>query len=257
MVKTAEEIQAMRTAGALTAAVLMAVAERIEPGVSTAEIDAFCKHTIETTLHARASSIGQYDYPYATNTSVNHVVCHGWPSNRQILKQGDIVNVDVTVEKNGFIGDSSCTFAVGKISSHAQRLMDITQQCLYRAIRCVKPGATLGDIGHSIQSFAEKNNYSVVQEYGGHGIGREMHEEPHVLHFGKPGEGIELREGMIFTIEPMINQGTRFVKLHRDGWTVTTKDRRLSAQWEHTILVTNSGYEVLTLRSEEQIQGRT
>jgi methionyl aminopeptidase len=252
MIKTVAEITAMRVAGGLTAEVLQALNTFIRPGISTMQINQFCEDYIVNSLQARPASKGQYDYPYCVNTSVNHVICHGVPSEKQILKHGDIVNVDVTVEKNGFIGDSSKTYAVGTIQLHAQRLLDVSQQCLYRAIACVRPDATLGDIGHAIQRHAEEHHYSVVREYCGHGIGREMHEEPQVLHFGSPGTGMRLQAGMTFTIEPMINQGRRQVKQHPDGWTVTTKDKRLSAQWEHTLLVTSDGVEILTLREEEK-----
>ncbi|MBD2781911.1 type I methionyl aminopeptidase [Xenorhabdus sp. 42] len=251
LIKNADEIKKMEIAGHLTGKVLEAVRSIIVPGVTTLEIDAFCHDYITKTLNAIPGSLGQYDFPHTVNTSVNHVVCHGWPSGKK-LKNGDIVNVDVTVKKEGYYGDSSITFCVGDVSSHAKRLVDITQQCLYRAIKIVKPGITLGDIGHTIQQHAEANNYSVVREYCGHGIGSSMHEAPQVLHYGKAGEGMILEEGMTFTIEPMINQGKKDVKLHKDGWTVTTKDRRLSAQFEHTILVTRDGFKVLTLRDEER-----
>ncbi|GGY03016.1 methionine aminopeptidase [Paludibacterium paludis] len=251
LIKTADEIAKMVTAGSLTARVLEAVEHIIEPGVTTAAIDAFCENYIVNTLGAEPGSKGQYGFPYSVNTSVNHVVCHGWPSDTQALKAGDIVNVDVTVRKDGYYGDSSKTFCVGEVNSYAKRLVDVTQECLYRAIRLVRPGATLGDIGHAIQSHAEANGYSVVREYCGHGIGAAMHEDPQVMHVGRPGAGLRLEPGMTFTIEPMINQGRKDVKLQRDGWTVTTRDRSLSAQWEHTVLVTDSGARVLTLRDEE------
>lgn len=250
-IKNADEIALMRASCQLTAQVLTAVGDIIKPGISTADIDKFCEDYIVNTLHARPASKGQYDYPFSVNTSLNHVICHGMPSDKAILKKGDIINVDVTVEKDGYIGDSSKMFCVGLVSDHAQRLVDITQECLYEAIKIVKPGVKLGDIGANIQKRAEDNNYSVVREFCGHGIGQKMHEDPQVLHYGKHGTGEALREGMTFTIEPMINQGSRDIKQHADGWTVTTKDKRLSAQWEHTILVTASGFEVLTLRAEE------
>jgi len=252
MIKPPIEIEKMREAGRLTAKVLEALDGIIIPGVTTLEIDAFCERFITETLEARPASKGQYDYPYSINTSINQVVCHGMPSDKP-LKKGDIINVDVTVEKNGFIGDSSKMFCVGEVSSHAKRLVDVTQQCLYEGIKTVKPGASLGDIGHAIQTYAEKHHYSVVREFSGHGIGREMHEAPQVLHYGKRGEGLVLQAGMTFTIEPMINQGKRHVKTLKDGWTVITVDRRLSAQWEHTILVTPDGCDILTLRKEESI----
>lgn len=246
-----DRIAKMRKAGQLTAKVLDAVTEVIKPGMTTLELDAFCEDYIVNTLKAIPGSKGQYGYPYTINTSLNHVVCHGMPTDKP-LKSGDIVNVDVTVKYDGYYGDSSKMFCIGTVPAHAQRLVDITQECLYRAIKVVKPGATLGDIGHAIQSFAEENHYSVVREYCGHGIGTKMHEDPQVLHWGQPGKGVVLKPGMTFTIEPMVNQGQRFVKLLKDGWNVITKDRRLSAQWEHTILVTETGYEILTFRQEEQ-----
>lgn len=251
VIKDQRAIEAMRIAGRLTGQVLTAVSDIIRPGISTADIDDFCEDYILNTLNARPASKGQYGYLYSVNTSPNHVICHGMPSASEILKKGDIVNVDVTVEKGGYIGDSSKMFCVGAVAEHARRLVDVTQQALYKSIRQVKPGATLGDIGHSIQQFAEANHYSVVREFCGHGIGEKMHEEPQVLHYGRAGTGAKLVPGMIFTIEPMLNQGSRHIKQHKDGWTVTTKDKRLSAQWEHTILVTESGFEILTLREEE------
>lgn len=251
VIKDQRAIEAMRIAGRLTGQVLTAVSDIIRPGISTADIDDFCEDYILNTLNARPASKGQYGYLYSVNTSPNHVICHGMPSASEILKKGDIVNVDVTVEKGGYIGDSSKMFCVGAVAEHARRLVDVTQQALYKSIRQVKPGATLGDIGHSIQQFAEANHYSVVREFCGHGIGEKMHEEPQVLHYGRAGTGVKLVPGMIFTIEPMLNQGSRYIKQHKDGWTVTTKDKRLSAQWEHTILVTESGFEILTLREEE------
>ena len=255
-VKSPEEINKMRAAGRLTAQVLEAVGAIIKPGISTMDIDTFCEDYIRHTLHAIPGSKGQYGYPYSVNTSVNKVVCHGMPAATEILKKGDIVNVDVTVIKDGYFGDSSKTFCVGPVATHAQRLVTVTQECLYHGIKAVKPGATLGDIGHAVQTHAEKNGYSVVREYCGHGIGTKMHEEPHVMHYGVAGTGAALVPGMTFTIEPMINQGSAQIKnrhIKAINWTVVqTADRRLSAQWEHTLLVTPSGVEVLTLREEEQ-----
>jgi methionyl aminopeptidase len=244
----------MREAGRLTAKVLEAVGAIIKPGITTMDIDAFCEDYIVNTLKAIPGSKGQYGYPYSVNTSVNHVICHGMPSSKAILKKGDIVNVDITVIWEGYYGDSSKMFCIGTVATHAQRLVDITQQCLYAGIRMVKPNATLGDIGHAIQAHAEKHGYSVVREYCGHGIGRAMHEDPQVTHFGKAGTGTKLVEGMTFTIEPMINQGKPDIKhIVKDGWDIAvTKDRRLSAQWEHTLLVTKTGVEILTLRDEEK-----
>ena len=254
IIKSQDEISKMRVVGQLTAKVLQTVSEFIKPGITTMELDEFCEDYIRNTLHATPGSKGQYGYPYTINTSLNHVICHGMPSVKQILKKGDIINVDVTVIKDGFYGDSSKMFCIGAVPAHAKRLVDITQECLYKGIEIVKPKVTLGDIGHAIQSHAVKNHYSVVREYCGHGIGAKMHEDPQVMHYGKPGQGLALEEGMTFTIEPMINQGKADVKhLEKDGWSIAvTKDRKLSAQWEHTILVTKDGFEILTLRDEEK-----
>ncbi len=254
VIKTPDEIEKMRIAGQLTAKVLEALSAVIHAGMTTMEVDAFCEDYIVHTLKAKPGSKGQYGYPYSVNTSLNHVICHGMPSNKQTLKKGDIVNVDVTVIHDGYYGDSSKMFCIGEVPTHAQRLVDVTQECLYRGILAVKPGATLGDIGYAIQTHAVKHHYSVVKEYCGHGIGQKMHEDPQVVHYGLPGQGMVLQEGMTFTIEPMINQGLALVKhIERDGWPIAvTKDRKLSAQWEHTLLVTSTGFEVLTLREEER-----
>lgn len=222
-------------------------------GISTMEINDLAERYIVDELKARPASKGQYGYQYVLNTSVNRVVCHGVPSATQVLKSGDIINVDITLEQGGFIADSSKMYMIGDVTSVARRLVDKTYEAMWQGIRCVKPGATLGDIGHAIQSHAQKHGYSVVREYCGHGIGREMHEEPQVLHYGQAGKGLALQEGMVFTIEPMINQGKAKVRLKKDGWTVVTSDKKLSAQWEHTVAVTSDGYEVLTLRAEEGI----
>ncbi|WP_419902225.1 type I methionyl aminopeptidase [Kiloniella sp.] len=251
IIKTGDAIEKMRTAGALTAKVLEAVNEIIKPGISTMEINNFCEDYIVNTLNASPGSKGQYDYPYAINTSLNHVICHGLPSDKVRIKNGDIFNVDLTVLKDGYYGDSSKMFTVGDIKPFAKRLIEVTQECLYTAIQRVKPGVTLGDIGCTIQEIAENNKYSVVREFCGHGIGSKMHEPPEVAHFGSPGQGLVLKEGMTFTIEPMINLGKPAIRQHPDGWTVTTRDRRLSAQWEHTILVTKTGYDILTFRGDE------
>lgn len=251
-IKTADEIARMAVAGRLAARVLEALEAFIVPGITTMDIDAFCERYIVETLDAIPGSKGQYGYPYTVNTSVNHVVCHGWPSASEVLKEGDIVNVDVTVIKNGYYGDTSRMYAVGRISDDAKRLVRVTRECLYDAIRVVRPGATLGDVGHAIQTHAERMGYSVVLEFCGHGIGRQMHESPQVLHVGRPGQGLRLEPGMTFTIEPMINQGRRQVRTLADGWTVITRDGSLSAQFEHTVLVTETGFRVLTLREEER-----
>ena len=249
--KTPAELQLMREAGRLLASVFDHLDKLIAPGISTMEINDLAERYIVEQLQARPASKGQYGYPYTLNTSVNHVVCHGVPTTQQTLKAGDIVNVDITLEKGGFIADSSKMYMIGDVSPLAKRLVDKTYEAMWEGIRAVRPGATLGDIGSAIQRYAERNGYSVVREYCGHGIGREMHEDPQVLHFGQPGKGLALQEGMTFTIEPMINQGRAKVKTKKDGWTVVTADKKLSAQWEHTVAVTAEGFEVLTLRKEE------
>ncbi|WP_323750404.1 type I methionyl aminopeptidase [Marinobacter sp.] len=251
--KNAEELSVMRESGRLLATVFEYLDGFIEIGVSTMEINDLVESYITDQLHARPASKGQYGYEYVLNSSVNRVVCHGVPSATQKLKSGDIINVDITLEKGGYIADSSKMYLIGSVTPIAKRLVDKTYEAMWEGIRRVKPGATLGDIGHAIQSHAQKHGYSVVREYCGHGIGREMHEEPQVLHYGQAGKGLALQEGMVFTIEPMINQGKAKVKLKKDGWTVVTSDKKLSAQWEHTIAVTSDGYEVLTLRAEERI----
>jgi methionyl aminopeptidase len=250
IIKTPDEIDKMRIAGRLAAEVLEMIGEHVRPGVSTQELDRICHDYIVDVQKAVPAPLNYRGFPKSICTSVNHQVCHGIPGNK-VLKNGDIVNIDVTVIKDGFHGDTSKMFFVGKPSILAQRLVDVTQKAMWKGIELVRPGARLGDIGHSIQRFVESSGYSVVQEYCGHGIGRGFHEDPQVLHYGSPDTGITLQAGMTFTIEPMVNAGKRNVKLLPDGWTVVTKDRKLSAQWEHTILVTSSGYEVLTLRKEE------
>jgi methionyl aminopeptidase len=251
--KNAEELALMREAGRLLALVFKYLDAEVRVGMSTMAINDLAERFIVGELGARPASKGQYGYQYVLNTSVNHVVCHGVPSENQTLKPGDIVNVDITLERGGFIADSSKMYMIGEVAPLAQRLVDKTYEAMWQGIRVVKPGATLGDVGHAIQHYAEKQGYSIVREYCGHGIGREMHEEPAVLHFGRPGKGLVLQEGMTFTIEPMINQGKAKVKTKKDGWTVVTSDKTLSAQWEHTIAVTSTGYEVLTLRHEERV----
>ncbi|WP_417549970.1 type I methionyl aminopeptidase [Methylophaga sp.] len=250
--KTTAELTLMREAGRLLTKVFSYLDNHLQAGISTMEINHLAERYIVDQLMARPASKGQYGYQYVLNTSVNHVVCHGVPSDSQTLKSGDIINVDITLEKGGYIADSSKMYMIGEVSPLARRLVNKTYETMWEGIRVVKPGATLGDIGYAIQHFAEKHGYSVVREYCGHGIGREMHEEPTVLHFGQPGKGLMLQEGMTFTIEPMINQGKAKVKVKKDGWTVVTSDKKLSAQWEHTIAVTSNGYEVLTLRDEER-----
>lgn len=242
----------MREAGRLLASVFSYLDNYMTAGISTMDINNLVERYIVDQLGARPASKGQYGYQYVLNTSVNHVVCHGIPADNQKLKSGDIINVDITLEKGGYIADSSKMYLISEVSPLAKRLVDKTYEAMWEGIRAVKPGATLGDIGYAIQHYAEKHGYSVVREYCGHGIGQEMHEEPAVLHFGQPGKGLVLQEGMTFTIEPMINQGKAKVKQKKDGWTVVTSDKKLSAQWEHTIAVTSNGYEVLTLREEER-----
>ena len=251
LVKTPNEIALMRESGRLLASVFANLDSFIDVGLSTLDINDFVERFIVDSLQARPASKGQYGYQYVLNSSVNEVVCHGVPSPAKKLKSGDIVNIDITLEKNGYIADSSKMYLIGNVLPTAKRLVDVTYEAMWKGIDTVKHGSTVGDIGFAIQRHAQKHGYSVVREYCGHGIGREMHEEPQILHFGEAGSGFELIEGMTFTIEPMINQGTYKTKCKKDGWTVVTRDKKLSAQWEHTILVTATGAEVLTLRAEE------
>lgn len=251
IVKTANEIQRMREAGKLAASVLEMIGQHIKVGINTLELELLCREYIIKDLNAIPSTLNHHGFPGCICTSINHVVCHGIPSKLAILKEGDILNIDVTVKKDGFIADTSKMFIVGQAKPWALRLVKITQECMYKAIKLVRPGARLGDIGHAIQQHAKANGYSIVREFCGHGIGRQMWEEPQVLHYGKPNTGLALKAGMTFTIEPMLNQGTKEIRMLSDGWTIVTKDRKLSAQWEHTILVTETGFEVLTLRNEE------
>lgn len=251
-IKTADEIEKMRVAGRLAAEVLEMIEEHVRVGVTTDELNQICHDYIVNVQKAIPAPLNYHGFPKSICTSVNHQVCHGIPGDR-VLKEGDIVNVDVTVIKDEYHGDTSKMFVTGKPSILAERLIRVTQECLYRGIELVKPGTHLGDIGAAIQEHAEKQRFSVVREYCGHGIGKIFHEPPNVLHYGTRGTGEVLQAGMIFTIEPMINAGKRFVKLLPDQWTVVTKDHSLSAQWEHTILVTDSGFEVLTKRKEEKI----
>jgi methionyl aminopeptidase len=253
ILKNNDEIELMRKSGRLLASVFAYLDKHIDIGISTLEINDLAERFITDTLNARPASKGQYDFPFVLNTSINEVVCHGIPSATQKLKSGDIINVDITLEKDGYITDSSKMYMIGDASPLAKRLVEKTYEAMWHGIQAVKPGATLGDVGHAIQKFASSQGYSVVREYCGHGIGQEMHEEPQVLHYGKPNTGTVLKEGMTFTIEPMINQGEAKIKTKSDGWTVITRDKKLSAQWEHTIAVTADGYEVLTLRDEERV----
>lgn len=249
-IKTPEEIEKMRVAGKLAAEVLEMIGPYVKVGVTTDELNQICHDYIVNVQKAIPAPLNYKGFPKSICTSVNHQVCHGIPGPR-ILKDGDIVNVDVTVIKDGYHGDTSKMFITGKPSVLAERLIRVTQECMYLGIQQVKPGGHFGDIGAVIQEYAEKNRFSVVREYCGHGIGQIFHEEPSVLHYGQRGTGEMFKPGMIFTIEPMINAGKRFVKLLPDQWTVVTKDHSLSAQWEHTVLVTETGYEILTKRTEE------
>lgn len=251
-IKTAEEIEKMRVAGRLAAQTLEMIEPHVVAGITTEQLNAICHDYIVNELDAIPAPLNYKGFPKSICTSVNHVICHGIPTEKKVLKNGDIINIDITVIKDGYHGDTSKMFFVGEASIAAKRLVAITQECMYKGIELVKPGVRLGDIGAVIQKHAEGNYYSVVREYCGHGIGKVFHEEPQVMHYGKKGTGMVIQEGMTFTIEPMINQGKRHCKLLPDQWTVVTKDRKLSAQWEHTILVTADGFEILTLRDEER-----
>ncbi len=251
--KTPEEIELMRVAGRLAAEVLDVVAAHVRPGVTTEELDRICHDHIVNVQGAVPANVGYRGFPKTVCASVNNVICHGIPNEAKVLKDGDIVNIDVTVIKDGWHGDTSRMYFVGTPSVMARRLVEVTHEAMWRGIRAVKPGATLGDIGHAIQQYAESERFSVVREYCGHGIGKVYHDEPQVLHYGKPGQGLVLKPGMTFTIEPMINEGTRYTRVLPDGWTVVTKDRKLSAQWEHMVAVTEDGVDVLTLAAGQQM----
>jgi methionyl aminopeptidase len=250
-VQTPETIEAMRIAGRIAARAMAEAAKVISPGVTTDELDRVA-HEYMCDHGAYPSDLGYRGFPKSICTSINHVVCHGIPGDK-VLKDGDTVNIDVTVIKDGYHGDTSRMFQVGEVPVWAERLSQVTQECMYKAIEIVKPGCRLGDIGEVIQKHAEKNGFSVVREFCGHGIGKVFHEEPQILHYGRAGTGMELKAGMTFTIEPMINQGKADTKVLGDGWTAITKDRKLSAQWEHTLLVTDTGYEIFTLRADDTI----
>jgi methionyl aminopeptidase len=249
-IKTTNEIEKMRVAGRLAAEVLEIIEPYMQPGITTEELDRICHDHIVNVQKAIPAPLNYRGFPRSICTSVNQVVCHGIPGDKK-LKKGDIINIDITVIKDGYHGDTSKMFAIGQPSVLANRLMGVTQRALYLGIEQARPGNHLGDIGHAIQTFVESHNYSVVREYCGHGIGREFHEDPQVLHYGTAGSGLELQPGMCFTIEPMVNAGRQQVKLKPDGWTVVTRDRSLSAQYEHTLLITNNSCEILTLREEE------
>jgi methionyl aminopeptidase len=253
MTKRPEEIALLAESGKLLAGVFAYLDSLNLIGMSTMQVNDLVDGFIVNELKARPASKGQYGYAYALNSSRNNVVCHGVPSATELLQSGDIVNFDITLEKNGYIADSSKTYLIGEVSPLAQRLVQVTYEAMWKGIRAVRPGARLGDVGHAIERHARRNGYSVVREYCGHGIGREMHEPPQVLHWGKPRTGLVLREGMVFTIEPMLNQGQETVSTEDDGWTVVTDDGQLSAQFEHTVAVTRHGVRVLTLRAEEKV----
>lgn len=253
MIKKPSELALMAESGRLLAEVFLYLDRLSLIGMSTMQVNDLVDDFIVHTLDARPASKGQYGFEFALNSSRNHVVCHGVPSQSEFIADGDIVNFDITLEKGGFIADSSKTYMVGSVSEAATRLVRTTHEAMWKGIRAVRPGATLGDIGFAIQRHARRNGCSVVKEYCGHGIGREMHEEPQVMHWGKPRTGLRLREGMVFTIEPMLNQGTATVRTEKDGWTVVTTDGLLSAQFEHTVAVTRDGVKVLTLRPGEVI----
>ncbi|MDA0978625.1 MAG: type I methionyl aminopeptidase [Proteobacteria bacterium] len=253
-IKDRDDIEKMRAVGALAAEQLEMIEEHIQPGITTGELDRICHDYTVNVQQAVPAPLNYRGFPKSICTSVNHVVCHGIPSDDKTLKDGDIINVDVTLIKDGYHGDTSKTFVVGKAGVLAERLTRVCQECLYLGIQAVRPGGRLGDIGHAIQTHAEENRFSIVREYCGHGIGRVFHDEPQVLHYGRAGTGPELKPGMTFTIEPMINAGKAAVKLLPDQWTVVTKDHKLTAQWEHTILVTETGYEILTLRKDDTIE---
>ncbi len=246
IVKTPAEIEKMRVAGRLAADVLRMIRPHVKAGITTGELDKICHDYIVNVQEAIPAPLNYKGYPRSICTSVNHQVCHGIPGDKK-LKKGDIVNIDVTVIKDGYHGDTSKMFFVSEPSVQAKRLVRVTHECMIKGIEIVRPGTRLGDIGHAIQGHAEAHGFSVVREYCGHGIGREFHEDPQILHYGQPGTGMALEPGMTFTVEPMINAGKKEVKLLPDNWTVVTRDHSLSAQWEHTVLVTDSGHEILTL----------
>ncbi len=250
-IKTQEDIEKMRIAGRLAAEVLDYLEPFVTPGVTTGELDRLAHEYMVNVQGTIPATLGYHGFPKSICTSINHQVCHGIPGDK-VLKKGDILNIDVTVIKDGYYGDLSRMYAIGEVSVLAARLIRVTKECLDIGIQAVRPGMDLGTLGHLIQQHAEKNGFSVVREYCGHGIGKAFHEEPQVLHYGRPGEGAILEPGMTFTIEPMINAGKRHVKMLNDGWTVVTKDHSLSAQWEHTVLVTDTGVEILTLSPRER-----
>jgi methionyl aminopeptidase len=252
-IKSPEQIEKMRVAGQLAAEVLAMIGEHVKPGVTTEDLDRICHDWIVNRQKSIPANLGYRGFPKTICTSVNNVICHGIPSPTKVLKAGDIVNIDVTVIRDGWHGDTSRMYFAGEPSVMARRLVETTLEAMWRGIRTVRPGATLGDIGHAIQRHAEAQRFSVVREYCGHGIGQVYHEDPQVLHYGEPGTGIRLVPGMTFTIEPMVNEGARHTRLLPDGWTVVTRDQKLSAQWEHTVAVTDDGFDVLTLIPGDRI----
>jgi methionyl aminopeptidase len=251
VIKQPHEVAVMAQAGALLAQVFDALDRMPMQGRSTLEINDVVERMIVDELHARPASKGQYDFPFVLNASIDDVVCHGMPSTHDVLRSGQIVNLDITLEKNGYIADSSTTYLVGEVAYPARRLVRATYEAMWKGIAAVRPGARLGDIGHAIAHYAREHGYSVVKKYCGHGIGREMHEDPQILHYGHAGTGLALQEGMVFTIEPMLNQGKAAVRSQPDQWPVYTRDGKLSAQFEHTVAVTRTGVRVLTLRPGE------
>ena len=252
MIKQPDEIVRMAESGRLLASVFHALDRLPMEGMSTMQINDFVERMIVDELKGRPASKGQYDFPYVLNASIDNVVCHGMPSEDDILRNGQIVNLDITLEKDGYVADSSTTYLIGEVGYAARRLVDVTYQAMWKGIAEVRPGARLGDIGHAITRHAREHGYSVVKEFCGHGIGREMHEDPQVLHYGHRGTGVELQEGMTFTIEPMLNEGRPAIVSHPDQWPVYTRDGKLSAQFEHTVAVTRHGVRVLTLRPDEK-----
>jgi methionyl aminopeptidase len=251
VIKSRAELMLMAEAGALLAKVFDALDQRVVAGTSTMALNDFVERMIVDELQARPASKGQYDFPYVLNASIDDVVCHGIPSHDDVLRDGQIVNLDITLEKHGYIADSSTTYLVGDVAYPARRLVSSTYQAMWKGIAAVRPGARLGDIGHAIAHYAKAQGYSVVKEYCGHGIGQQMHEDPQILHYGRPGTGLRLEEGMVFTIEPMLNQGKAAIRAIPDTWPVYTRDGKRSAQFEHTVAVTRTGVQVLTLRPNE------
>ena len=245
-IKSEQDIEKLRISGRLAAQVLQMIGEHVKPGVTTAYLDDLCHDYIVNTLKVIPANVGYHGYTKTTCISPNEVVCHGIPSTKTVLKDGDIINIDVAVIKDGFYGDTSRMYYVGQVKPEAKKLVDTTYEAMRAGIHAVKPGATLGDIGYAIQSVAHREGYSIVREYCGHGIGKVYHEQPSVLHYGQPGQGLVLEKGMVFTIEPMVNAGKARVKELKDGWTVVTTDQSLSAQWEHMVAVTDTGFEVLS-----------